>query len=711
MGNYWHCLPQYEHARKAMWDAINPNTGRKRIDEAFPQELRSGTDESRMKISFKVGSIWQLVGSDNVDSLVGAPPVGIVYSEWALSDPRSHGLLRPILAENNGWALFIYTARGYNHGFKTYGAAMKDPRSFGQLLTVDDTDIFSADTLEYERQQYIEEFGEEAGDALFRQEFYCDFSAANLGAILGRGLETAQREGRIDLTAAEYDPSGPGLIVSADIGYRDAAAFWAWQPHVDGVALTNYDEDTGLDADDWIVRLQENFPPIDTLWLPHDAKAKTFRSKRSVVEVFLAAKPAVARVIDVTPDARIKDRINAARRVLKVSRFAPGTAKGVNALRSWSFKYDEKTHTLSSEPEHNWACTVAGTHIAGAGMVEHVRVGDSVITPLGARKITATFKYDNAPLLTLVLADGRRVQCSPSHCWFTARGLVAADALCYDDRLFTGREWIWRAISWISKAAGTIFAQAAISSLYLRENSAVPGFGINRFIKRAGSTIALQFQRAAKYITATVTSRITGWRILNCSPAVSTNVCTVLKTGAHPLLGTVPSKDEPIMCALANWDGSGISTGRSALQFQRSYQHEKPPARGTGVLKGLHGIVSMASESGQPEPVSTRLVRSALKLLLRFGPGLNIAGQLVRLEPSGSGTVYGLEVEHEHCYIANGILSANSHGGDSYSYGAQVVPVRVTRKHTQVMEALQEQALARIKLDDFEFRKPNRMRL
>jgi phage terminase large subunit len=120
IGNYWHMLPEYKQARKAIWDAINPHSSRRRIDEAFPKELRRSTNQTEMKIEFHCGSIWQVVGSDNFNSLIGSPPVGIVYSEWAVADPRSHGFLRPILAENKGWALFIYTSRGYNHGFSTY---------------------------------------------------------------------------------------------------------------------------------------------------------------------------------------------------------------------------------------------------------------------------------------------------------------------------------------------------------------------------------------------------------------------------------------------------------------------------------------------------------------------------------------------------------------------------------------------------------------
>ena len=40
VAGYWHMLPEYAQARKAIWDAINPHTGKRRIDEAFPKHLR-----------------------------------------------------------------------------------------------------------------------------------------------------------------------------------------------------------------------------------------------------------------------------------------------------------------------------------------------------------------------------------------------------------------------------------------------------------------------------------------------------------------------------------------------------------------------------------------------------------------------------------------------------------------------------------------------
>lgn len=53
-GTYWHMLPEAAQARKAVWEAINPHTGLRRIDEAFPRELREVTRENEMFIQAQV---------------------------------------------------------------------------------------------------------------------------------------------------------------------------------------------------------------------------------------------------------------------------------------------------------------------------------------------------------------------------------------------------------------------------------------------------------------------------------------------------------------------------------------------------------------------------------------------------------------------------------------------------------------------------------
>ena len=57
-GLYWHMLPELAQGRKAIWDAVNPHTGRKRIDEAFAKHLRVSTRDADMKLTLAGSGRW-----------------------------------------------------------------------------------------------------------------------------------------------------------------------------------------------------------------------------------------------------------------------------------------------------------------------------------------------------------------------------------------------------------------------------------------------------------------------------------------------------------------------------------------------------------------------------------------------------------------------------------------------------------------------------
>lgn len=360
IGLYWHMLPTQRQGRKVVWDAFT-RSGERLIDQSIPQELRKGDpNNTEMKMHLRCGSMYQVVGSDNYDSLVGSNPVGVVFSEWSLTDPRIWDYIRPILMENGGWAWFIYTPRGYNHGFDIKETAESNPEWFYSLKTIDDTGVLT-------RKDVDAEIADGMPAELAEQEFYCSFSSANVGAILGGLVEKAQQAGRIsgDVTR---DVHGGELITSCDIGFRDTAAFWHWQVKPDGAALLGYDEASGRDAAGWIDHFQAEGREIDTLYMPHDAKAKTFATRMSAMEQFMAAGFKVRLV----PKTSISDRIQAARTVMPHCHFNATECKpGLMALRDWSFKWDDVRKLFSKDPDHNWASHGGDGFSYGAQAIMH----------------------------------------------------------------------------------------------------------------------------------------------------------------------------------------------------------------------------------------------------------------------------------------------------------------------------------------------------
>ena len=174
---YYYMAPTQKHARKIIWDNIN-DSGMRPVDQAIPHQLRESTNDQEMRIVTKHGSIFQVVGSDNHDSIVGTDPYGIVFSEWAIAEkPQSWDYMRPILERNKGWALFIYTPRGFNHGYHTWNHDVDQEDWYSELLTVNDTGIFTPEQMEKLRKENIT--GTSGGDGSVEQEFFCRFEAPN----------------------------------------------------------------------------------------------------------------------------------------------------------------------------------------------------------------------------------------------------------------------------------------------------------------------------------------------------------------------------------------------------------------------------------------------------------------------------------------------------------------------------------------------------
>lgn len=347
---YWHLLPQSNQARKAVWDAVDPHTGIRRIDWAFPKALRETTREQDMLIRFKNGSTWQVVGSDNYNALVGSPPFGVVYSEYMLSDPNAWSFIRPIMRENGGWALFNGTPRGRNHLHGLYELGQKEPGWFSQLLTVKDTGAMSDEEIEKERREIASERGEDEADNIIKQEYFCNWDAAIPGSYYGKIIAKLEAAGRVG--SVPYDPRLP-VITGWDIGVGDSTAIWFIQQTRTAVHWIDYYENSGVGADHYARILKDKPYVYEGHYLPHDADDREWgnnASSRISMLKGLGVKP--CRVL---PHASVDDGINATRALLDRSYFdRVACERGLNCLRQYQKRWDEKLKRFADTPLHDW---------------------------------------------------------------------------------------------------------------------------------------------------------------------------------------------------------------------------------------------------------------------------------------------------------------------------------------------------------------------
>ena len=233
VGIYYYFFPTYNQGRKILWDGIDKD-GFKFMDH-FPPGSVVRSNDTEMKKTLVNGSIFQIVGTDKFNSIVGTNPVGCVFSEYALQDPRAWAYIRPILRENGGWAIFPYTPRGKTHGHVLYKMAMASEDWYASKLTVDDTGVLSEADIQKERDEGVEE-------EIIQQEYYCSFDVGMQGSYFGKGMNLAETQGRI--CGVPYDSRA---VVNTwwDLGMDDSTAIWFHQRIGKEHRFIDYFEDAG----------------------------------------------------------------------------------------------------------------------------------------------------------------------------------------------------------------------------------------------------------------------------------------------------------------------------------------------------------------------------------------------------------------------------------------------------------------------------------
>lgn len=395
---YWHMLPMKEQARTAIWSAINPHTGIRRIDEAFPSEVFE-KNETDMMVKCKINAAtWQVKGSDNFGGGIGSPPAGIVFSEYSRADPNAWSYLRPILLENDGWAAFISTPYGHNHFENLYRYSVsEDGRRdgwFGELLPYTATGVFSKKQIDAEEREISRERNSpEEARSLIGQEYECSFDSAIPGSIFGPTVAELERAVPPRVTVVPHDPNYQ-VFTGSDLGASEGndMAIWWFQKVGHETRLIDCDSAVGVGIDWYAEKMNERarerkfvYAPVPC-YLPHDAGhpqasnvgAASFARK-------LKADYGYASVVNpVTRD--LWWSIIQMRAFLKTCVFdEKHCAHGLQALRHYHRKWIPERRTYQERPVHDWSSNLVdalrsiaegntrgmGTAVQGAGGVIH----------------------------------------------------------------------------------------------------------------------------------------------------------------------------------------------------------------------------------------------------------------------------------------------------------------------------------------------------
>lgn len=342
VGTYYYVFPTYSQGKKALWDWIDKDW-RKTLNH-IPSEIIKRKNDTEMKVELTNGSIIQIIGSDNVDSIVWTNPIGIVFSEYSLQSPAVWDFLRPILAENGWRAIFNFTPRWDNHAKELLDMAKENDQRMVSIQTVDDTKAIAPEVLESERQEIILKNG---SDAIFQQEYYCSFDAWINGSYYAEILTQLEQAGH--RTIVPYDPALDVFTVW-DLGINDSTAIRFWQRLGREIRIIDYYETNGEWLSHYVWTLREKWYRYGTTRLPHDAQARSLQTGKTVEEKLYEYGFTDIRIV---PKLSVLDGINSARAILPYCYFdKEHTERGWKCLKNYHKELDEKRQAFKW-PEHD----------------------------------------------------------------------------------------------------------------------------------------------------------------------------------------------------------------------------------------------------------------------------------------------------------------------------------------------------------------------
>jgi hypothetical protein len=333
---YAYIAPTYKQAKNIAWDILKEYC--LKVD---------GTvfNESGLRVDFKNKSRITLYGADNPDSLRGMALWGVVFDEYSQQPSNIFSeIIRPALADNKGYGIWIGTPKGKNEFWRLYEHAKKDEEWEAILLTVGDTGLIPDKELSDAKKIMTNDE--------YLQEWYCSFESAIKGAYYANDFAKMRDEGRISAV-----PFLPQLEVHTwwDLGIGDYTTIGFFQLYGREPRLIDYYENHGLGLKHYVDILELKKKNLGykfgTHNFPHDVEVRelgTGKSRKEVLE-------SLGMKVKTVPNLDIADGINAVRIVLaQLWIDAVKCEKFIDAVSQYRQEWDEKRGCFKNTPLHDW---------------------------------------------------------------------------------------------------------------------------------------------------------------------------------------------------------------------------------------------------------------------------------------------------------------------------------------------------------------------
>lgn len=696
VGVYFYCYPEQKQGKKAIWDNID-NDKRRYLDY-FPPSLVKNINNTELKLTMSNGSIFQLIGVENIQNVRSTNPVGLVMAEFAYQDPKGWDTLAPILGANNGWVIFNSTPNGKNnHYFYDQWAREHRQRWFHSFLTVKDTGgILSKEFLEEERERYLKRDGD---DSEFQREYYCSFEISSKGSYYGHILEQMEKDGRF----MELTPGNVQVDTWWDIGYGDATAIWFTQSIGQQIRVLDYYENSGEGMKHYIKVLQEKREKLGYIyrqhWGPHDLNQGEMGTGRTKLET--------ARSLGINfrfvPDITKQDGIEAVRSILPQCVFdKKKCARGLEVLRNYCKEWDEKGKCFRNEPrKHHWTnhgCLHGDTLIdtrSGRKKIKDIVMGEFVRTPFGYRRVLNCGITGYTSELLNINTGNNNLLVTKNHLVYKGLSLDYSDTFRYNDVVINNNKlWTWRIIRELLDLKGMNLSWRKVI---------IDEQALKHCTKQFGRNAMARYLKGILFIILTIIPLIMTYLIYKLCQKKNTCDCMVENKRGMDQRKTLNSwkgqeqkqmngmdqrKEKNSIQHLVNSHGSiGRNLLINAWFAVKNIKHH--------IQHGLYFVLMRAREN-----VGGWTVRIYQGVFVLFVTGLLNATNILRQERvikvvplhySRKQPVYDLTVEEDHCYFANNILVSNS---DSFRYLA--VGVKLPNQNKRLRKAMDSKLLQRI---------------